>query len=117
MRNSLFSGNNVTLPAPYALTSEQVAQVGSIIGVAQAAAAISADMVLVRQGVFTLTKTAAQAWPLGQTLYWDNTTRAVTTTVGTNKMIGAAFALPLRQTRWGRCCLTARSADNRESKP
>lgn len=72
-----------------------MAQVGSIIGVAQGAAAISADVVLVRQGVFTLTKTAAQAWTLGQTLYWDNTTRAVTTTVGTNKMIGAAFAAAL----------------------
>ena len=95
MRNSLFSGNNVTLPAPYALTSGQVAQVGSIIGVAQGAAAISADVVLVCQGVFTLTKTVAQAWTLGQTLYWDNAARAVTTTVGTNKMIGAAFAAAL----------------------
>ena len=95
MRNSLFSGNNVTLPAPYALTSGQVAQVGSIIGVAQGAAAISADVVLVRKGVFTLTKTAAQAWTLGQTLYWDNAARAVTTTVGTNKIIGAAFAAAL----------------------
>lgn len=95
MRNSLYSGNNVTLPAPYALTSGQVAQVGSIIGVAQGAAASGADVVLVRQGVFTLTKTAAQAWALGQTLYWDNATRAVTTTVGTNKMIGAAFAAAL----------------------
>ena len=95
MRNSLYSGNNVTLPAPYALTSGQVAQVGSIIGVAQGAAAISADVVLVRQGVFTLTKTAAQAWTLGQTLYWDNAARAVTTTVGSNKIIGAAFAAAL----------------------
>ena len=95
MRNSLFSGNNVTLPAPYALTSGQVAQVGSIIGVAQGAAAITADVVLVRQGVFTLTKTAAQAWTLGQTLYWDSAARAVTTTVGTNKIIGAAFAAAL----------------------
>ncbi len=95
MRNSLFSGNNVTLPAPYALTSGQVAQVGSIIGVAQGSAAISADVVLVRQGVFTLTKTAAQAWTLGQTLYWDNAARAVTTTVGSNKTIGAAFAAAL----------------------
>jgi len=95
MRNSLFSGNNVTLPAPYALTSGQVAQVGSIIGVAQGAAASGADVVLVRQGVFTLTKTAAQAWTLGQTLYWDNAARAVTTTVGANKIIGAAFAAAL----------------------
>lgn len=95
MRNSLYSGNNVTLPAPYALTSGQMAQVGSIIGVAQGAAASGADVVLVRQGVFTLTKTAAQAWTIGQNLYWDNATRAVTTTVGTNKMIGAAFAAAL----------------------
>ncbi len=95
MRNSLYSGNNVTLPAPYTLTSGQVAQVGSIIGVAQGAAAISADVVLVRQGVFTLTKTAAQAWTLGQTLYWDNAARAVTTTVASNKIIGAAFAAAL----------------------
>jgi len=95
MRNSLFSGNNVTLPAPYALTSGQVAQVGSITGVAQGAAASGADVVLVRQGVFTLTKTAAQAWTLGQTLYWDNAARAVTTTVGANKIIGAAFAAAL----------------------
>ena len=95
MRNSLCSGNNVTLPAPYALTSGQMAQVGSIIGVAQGAAAISADVVLVRQGVFTLTKTAAQAWPLGQTLYWDNAARSVTNVPSTYKMIGAAFAAAL----------------------
>ena len=95
MRNSLYSGNNVTLPAPYALTSGQVAQVGSIIGVAQGAAASGADVVLVRQGVFTLTKTSAHAWTIAQNLYWDNATRAVTTTVGTNKMIGAAFAAAL----------------------
>ena len=95
MRNSLFSGNNVTLPAPYALTSGQVAQVGSIIGVAQGAAAISADVVLVRMGVFSLTKTAAQAWALGQTLYWDNAARAVTTVLTGNKIIGAAFAAAL----------------------
>ncbi len=95
MRNSLFSGNNVTLPAPYALTSGQVAQVGSIIGVAQGAAAISADVVLVRMGVFSLTKTAAQAWTLGQTLYWDNAARAVTTVLTGNKIIGAAFAAAL----------------------
>ena len=95
MRNSLFSGNNVTLPAPYALTSGQVAQVGSIIGVAQGAAAISADVVLVRTGVFTLTKATGQAWALGATLYWDNVARNVTTVLTGNKMIGAVFAAAL----------------------
>ena len=95
MRNSLFSGNNVTLPAPYALTSGQVAQVSSIIGVAQGAAAISADVVLVRTGVFTLTKATGQAWALGATLYWDNVARNVTTVLTGNKMIGAVFAAAL----------------------
>ncbi len=95
MRNSLFSGNNVTLPAPYALTSGQVAQVGSIIGVAQGAAASGADVVLVRQGVFTLTKATGQAWAIGATLYWDNAARNVTTVLTGNKMIGAAFAAAL----------------------
>ena len=95
MRNSLFAGNNVTLPAPYALTSGQLAQVGSIIGVAQAAAAAAADVVLVRQGVFSLSKATGQAWTVGATLYWDNAARNVTTTVATNKMIGAAFAAAL----------------------
>lgn len=95
MKNALFSGNNVTLPAPYALTSGQLAQVGSIIGVAQAAAASGADVVLVREGVFTLTKTAAQAWTQGATLYWDNAARSVTTTVASNKIIGTAFVAAL----------------------
>ena len=95
MINSLFAGNNVTLPAPYVLTAGQLAQVGSIIGVAQAAAANTAAVVLVRHGVFTLTKTAAQVWAQGATLYWDNSTRAVTTTAASNKMIGAAFAAAL----------------------
>ena len=95
MRNSLFSGYNVTLPAPYALQSGQMAQVGSIIGVAQAAAAAAADVVLVRHGVFTLAKATGQAWALGATLYWDNAARNVTTVVATNKMIGAAFAAAL----------------------
>ena len=52
-------------------------------------------MVLVRQGVFTLTKATGAAWALGATLYWNNTARNVTTVVSTNKMIGAAFAAAL----------------------
>ena len=95
MRNSLCAGNNVTLPAPYALTSGQLAQGGAIIGVAQAAAAAAADVVLVRQGVFSLTKATGQAWALGATLFWDNAAWNVTTTVATNEMTGAAFAAAL----------------------
>ena len=68
---------------------------GSFIGVAQAATAVSANVVLVRQGVFSLTKASGQVWALGATLYWDYSARNVTTTVASNKMIGAAFAAAL----------------------
>lgn len=56
-------------------------------------AASGADVVLERRGVFKLTKATAQAWTMGQLLYWDNAARNVTSTVGSNKMIGAAYAI------------------------
>lgn len=92
MRNFTQPGDVLSLTAPYALTAGQGAQVGSIFGVAIAAAAISTAVELATRGTFTLTKQTGQAWAQGQALYWDNTNRQVTTTVGTNKLIGYAVA-------------------------
>lgn len=92
MKNALFSGENPTVTAPEAVTAGRLLQVGALIGVAQADAAISTDVVIVRRGIFELGKTTGQAWTQGQLLYWDNTTKLVTSTVGSNKMIGVAYA-------------------------
>ena len=41
-------------------------------------------------GVYDLPKTASQAWTVGAKVYWDNTAKACTTTVGSNTLIGIA---------------------------
>jgi predicted RecA/RadA family phage recombinase len=92
MKNALFAGENITVTTPEAVTSGRLLQVGKILGVAQFDAAISTEVVLVRRGVFELTKATGAAWTLGAALYWDNTAKNVTTTVGSNSLIGAAFA-------------------------
>lgn len=37
-------------------------------------------------------KTAAEAWEVGDVIYWNDTTKAFTTTVGTNVLCGVALA-------------------------
>lgn len=91
MKNWVQSGEQLSIAAaPYAVTSGQGLQMGSIFGVAVVSAAISTPVEVATEGVFALTKQAAQAWTQGQPLYWDNAGRQVTTTVGSNKLIGYA---------------------------
>ena len=90
MKNFVMEGKTITLTAPYAVTSGQALQVGSIVGVAGNDAAISTDVETVLEGVFTLAKATGVAWTQGLVLYWDNAARNVTTVVATNKLIGVA---------------------------
>jgi len=91
MKNFLMEGKTLTLTAPYALTSGQGLLVGSIFGVASADAAISTEVEAVTEGVFTLAKATGAAWTVGALIYWDNTNKNCTTTVGSNKLIGVAI--------------------------
>lgn len=103
MKNFIQPGDRLTITAaPYAVSAGQGLQMGSIFGVAIATALISAPVEVATKGVFNLTKTAAQAWTQGQPLYWDNAARAVTTTVGTNKLIGYAATAQLAADTVGR---------------
>jgi predicted RecA/RadA family phage recombinase len=90
MQNYIKPGDNITLPAPYDVSAGDGALVGSIFGVAQGDAVTAEDVVLVRQGVFTLAKTSAQAWTQGAKIYWDDTSKVATTTATSNTLIGAA---------------------------
>lgn len=93
MKNWVQPGDQLTIvAAPYAVTSGQGLQMGGIFGVAVVTAAISTAVEIYTNGVFNLTKQTAQAWTQGQALYWDNAGRQVTTTVGSNKLIGYAAA-------------------------
>lgn len=91
-KNYIQAGDHLTIPAPAATVSGAPVLAGALFGVAEHDAATGADLTIARKGVFTLAKTAAQAWTVGAKLYWDATAGSVTTTVGTNVLIGAAAA-------------------------
>jgi predicted RecA/RadA family phage recombinase len=75
--------------------------VGGIFGVAQETVLSGADVVLVRRGVFTHAKTAAQAWTVGAKLYWDDTNKVFTTTASGNTLVGAAAVAAANPTDTG----------------
>lgn len=92
MKNYIQKGDNLTVQAPADLTAGAGVLVGAIFGVAQGAAVNGAEVVIVRSGVFELPKTSAQAWTQGAKLYWNDTTKVVTTAASGNTAIGAAAA-------------------------
>lgn len=91
MKNYIQEGVICTLTAPYAVTSGQGAQVGVMFGVAAYDVANGAVGEFLVQGVCVLPKTTSEAWAQGAALYWNNATKAVTTTVSTNIKIGIAL--------------------------
>lgn len=87
------SGETVTVIAPYAVASGGGVKVGATFGVAVTDAALNAPVEIKRKGVFGLPKTTSQAWTAWTTkLYWDDTNKALTTTVGSNLLVGVAAA-------------------------
>jgi len=92
MKNFVQKGNTVTLAAPYAVTSGQGLKVGNLFGVASADALINAPVETQLVGVVDLPKKtgAGESYTQGSPVYWDDSTKNCTTTVGSNKLIGAA---------------------------
>src|SRR3546814_589636 len=94
MKNFIQRGENLTLLAPYALSSGDGALVGSIFGVAAGDAANGADVDLVTMGVFTLPKPELEAIGIGDALHWDDAAKVVTLSAaaGANPKIGVAVS-------------------------
>lgn len=46
-------------------------------------------------GVFLFDKTTAEAWTVGQALYWNDTTKKLTTTAGANVLVAWAADVAL----------------------
>lgn len=92
MKNYVQEGDALTVTAPAAVSSGDGVLVGSLFGVAQAAAASGADVEIVREGVFTLTTLSTDTPTQGAKAYWDNTNKRLTTTATSNTLVGA-FAL------------------------
>lgn len=93
MKNMVQDGDVVTVAAPYAVTSGQGAQVGVMFGVATHDAANGATLeLLVEPCVVDLTALSTDTATVGAALYWDNTNKRLTTTVGSNLKVGVAVA-------------------------
>lgn len=91
--NFIQNGDHLTVPAPANVDSGFGVVVGVIFGVATTDALAGADVVIARCGVYELPKTSAQAWTVGQAIYWDPTPgEATTATTAGNLFIGAAAA-------------------------
>ena len=88
MAKSIQHGEVISVTAPYAVVSGDGCLVGSLFGVANTTAAISTAVELTRLGVFPITALTTDTAVVGAKAYWDNTNRRITTTVGTNVLVG-----------------------------
>ena len=94
-KNYVYSGDRITLAAPYVggVTSGQGVLVGGIFGVAAYDQLTQGGNVeAVTEGVFDLTKEPGMAIAQGARVFWDTVNRRVTTTSNGNFPIGAATA-------------------------
>jgi predicted RecA/RadA family phage recombinase len=111
--NKIQKGDTVTVAAPYDVASGAGALVGGVFGVAQIAALSGADVPLAREGVWDLAKTSAQAWAIGDRLYWDNSNKVVTNVPGGARLfIGYALAVADNPSSTGRVLLAIEGGGN-----
>lgn len=75
-RNYIEPGKHLTLTAPTGGTTSGVgALIGRIFTVALQTIAAASSFVGSRVGVWSLAKTSAQAWVVGEKIYWDDTNK------------------------------------------
>jgi predicted RecA/RadA family phage recombinase len=89
MRNFIQTGDVITVPAPYAVSSGQGVLVGALFGIATCDAASGAAVEIKRQGVFDVAALSTDTGAIGVKVYWDNTNRRITVTAGSNTLVGA----------------------------
>lgn len=93
MKNFVQLGDVITVPAPAPVTSGELVVVGSLIGVAQKAAANGEDVALLTEGVISYAKVSALAIAIGDKLYYDAANDVVNKTASGNTLVGVAVAV------------------------
>ena len=96
MQNYVHKGMTLTVTAPYNVASNGGCRVGNIFGIvvgeltypaSSYAAASGASCEIVTQGVFDLAKDTS-TFSEGDLVYWDDSNKVATSTVGSNLLIG-----------------------------
>ncbi len=86
MKNFIQPGDTVPVAAPYAVSSGAGVQVGVLFGIAATTAASGTSVEVQTHGVFEIVKNSAEAWTVGQPIYWDNTNKRATSTATGNAL-------------------------------
>jgi predicted RecA/RadA family phage recombinase len=96
MKNYLGPGVAVNVPAPAAVKSGDGLLVGTLFGYCGADAALNEIVALHTAGEYKANKATGQAWAVGQTVYWDDGAKKVTTaSTSGNTKIGVAIVAAL----------------------
>lgn len=90
-QNYIQEGDGLKLTAPYAVSSGGGMLVGSLFSVASKMLASGESGTCFTEGCWELTKNSAEAWTVGQKIYWDDTNKVCTTTATSNTLIGCAI--------------------------
>ncbi len=89
MNNFVMSGETLTLAAPYDVLSGGGFKIGNVFAVAAFDALSGADVEGTTEGVFDLAKDTS-VFAAGDLVYWDDSAKKATSTVGSNLLIGVA---------------------------
>jgi predicted RecA/RadA family phage recombinase len=95
MKNFIQKGDALNAIAPAGgVVSGNGYLLGSIFGIAATTVDAGVQFVLWLVGCYTLPKNSAEAWTVGQLIYWDNANACCTTSsdTGANQKIGVAVA-------------------------
>ncbi|POO54285.1 hypothetical protein CPJ18_01920 [Agrobacterium rosae] len=92
-------GKILDIPAPADVKSGDGVLIGKLFGVAQTTVKQGEMVAIDREGVWDLPKTEAQAWAIGDIVYWTGT--EVSTTASGNTKIGYATAVAANPTKRG----------------
>ncbi len=112
MKSFIQHGDIITVIAPAGGTvSGELYKVGGIIGVAGTTEVAGATVALKLDGVFELGKINAQAWAVGDPVYMNTTSRALTNVSAAGLvLVGMATEPATNPSTFGRCRLNGVSA-------
>ena len=88
MKNFVQEGDVVNMKVGVAVTSGYVYLINDIIAIATISAGASDTAAFMLMGVFDVPKNPSELLPAGRAVYWDNTNKWLTATVGSNKKFG-----------------------------
>jgi predicted RecA/RadA family phage recombinase len=102
MNNYVQTGDTLSFLAPYDVASGAGFLVGGIFAVAAGAALSGAPVEGSRVGVYDLAKVSAQAWVVGDPIYWNDSTKLLTNVPGDLPRVGFATEIAANPTAVGR---------------